>query len=446
MELSNQVWLRPSADDIDVEMAQCRDEGKNPASLEEQAEKLKKLDFSEEANVLLAQDFFDAVANLPEEDGYQYNEPSSLDDIRALRKGSGSIAGHNLSKDRLFEKAYGGWLGRIAGCMLGKPVENRSAAQINKYLQAQGRWPLSDYFSIQADEALRKECRLDHDWRKISVEGITCAIIDDDTNYTTTGLAIFKQYGKDFTPDDVAEFWLSNIPALGTCTAERVAYRNALNLIPPPASASYRNPYREWIGAQIRADFWGYVCPGDPARAAEYAWRDASISHVKNGIYGEMWVAAMLAAAYTTDDIEAVIRAGLSEIPSTSRLHESIENVINQYHQGLSYEEAIADMRNNWNESFSHNLVHTISNAIIVAIALLWGKGDFTKTLGYAVMPGFDTDCNGATSGSVLGLILGSSALPQNWNEPLNDTLETGVAGYHVVKISDMAKETVEMM
>ena len=295
MTLLDWGWLRPSASDIDTEMAQCREEGKDTASLENQAEDLKKLDFAEDTNVLLAWDFFDAAARLPELNGYPYQEPSDLEGIRALRKGPCEVIGHRLNKEELFEKAYGGWLGRIAGCSAGKPVEGRSSAQIKKYLVGQGRWPLSDYFSIQADDCLRKECGLDNDWSNVSAEGIILGVEDDDTNYTTTGLAIYKGCGSDFTPADVAGIWLGNIPVLHTCTAERIAYKNLVNLIPPPISALHRNPYREWIGAQIRADFWGYVCPGDAARAAEYALRDASISHIKNGIYGEMWVAAMLA-------------------------------------------------------------------------------------------------------------------------------------------------------
>ena len=86
--------------------------------------------------------------------------------------------------------------------------------------------------------------------------------------------------------------------------------------IAPPHSATHRNPYREWIGAQIRGDFFGYAMPGRPGRAAELAWRDACISHVRNGIYGEMWVAAMVAAAAVTDDPRAVVAEGLAQVPA----------------------------------------------------------------------------------------------------------------------------------
>jgi hypothetical protein len=216
--------------------------------------------------------------------------------------------------------------------------------------------------------------------------------------------------------------------------------------IAPPQSAAFRNVYREWIGAQIRADFFGYVKPGDPERAADFAWRDASISHIKNGIYGEMWVAAMLAAGYVLDDVEAVIRAGLAEIPQTSRLTQGLEYIINLRHSGVDYWQALENLHSRWDENSAHDWCHTISNAEIVAIALLWGARDFEKTICYSVMPGFDTDCNGATAGSVLGLILGAEALPAKWIAPLNDTLLTGVAGYHKVSLTQMAEETVTLV
>ena len=108
---------------------------------------------------------------------------------------------------------------------------------------------------------------------------------------------LIEKYGKDFIPYDVSRMWLSSQSKDAYCTAERVAFCNFVNGYEPPQSALYKNPFREWIGAQIRADYFGYINPGNPKLAAEMAWRDASISHVKNGIYGEMFVAAMLSVA-----------------------------------------------------------------------------------------------------------------------------------------------------
>ena len=258
-------------------------------------------------------------------------------------------------------------------------------------------------------------------------------------------MALIKAKGIGFSSADMADFWMGNIPILHTCTAERVAYRNFINNIEPPRSAAVRNPYREWIGAQIRADFFGYVALGRPELAAELAWRDASISHVKNGIYGEMWVAAMLAAAPGETHVRRVVEIGLSEIPAKSRLAEGIRDVLNWHAGETPYAETVERIHRRWDESRAHDWCHTISNAQIVTMGLLYGDGDFEKAIARAVFPCFDTDCNGATVGSIMGMMLGAEALPPKWTSVMNDTIHTGVAGYTVGGISRLGEEMCEL-
>ena len=129
-------------------------------------------------------------------------------------------------------------------------------------------------------------------WHKSSQESlretIECMPEDDDMNYPMLNLMVAEKYGPEFAPWDVLQEWLVNLPVLQVFTAERMAYYNALRQLEPPHTARFQNPYREWIGAQIRADLWGWICPGNPGLAAELAYRDAAVSHVKNGIWRDL--------------------------------------------------------------------------------------------------------------------------------------------------------------
>jgi ADP-ribosylglycohydrolase len=78
-------------------------------------------------------------------------------------------------------------------------------------------------------------------------------------------------------------------------------------------------------------------------------------------------------------------------------------------------------------------------------MALLWGELDFSRSVGLAVEAGLDTDCNGATVGSVVGTLIGAGAVPEHWVAPLNDTLETIVAGPSTLRISELAARTCEL-
>jgi ADP-ribosylglycohydrolase len=225
-------------------------------------------------------------------------------------------------------------------------------------------------------------------------------------------------------------------------TAERVAYRNLVTGLVPPETARHRNPYREWIGAMIRADIFGYVSPGDPAGAARLAYRDAALSHTANGIYGEMWAAALIAAAFTSSDAREAIEQATLVIPARSRLRESLRATIDARDAGQSWDQAMDSMQRRLD---GYHWVHTINNAEVVTAALLWGDGDFSRTVGLAVEAALDTDCDGATAGSVFGALHGTKAIPAHWTEPLHDTIHSALLGFDGAAITSLARRTIAL-
>jgi len=418
---------------LQAEMGQRRQEGCDVTALERELEALG--DHPAQADL---GGLFDELQALKPQDDFLYEEPSDLEAIRAVRPDGPRRFGVTFTEPQLYNRILGAWLGRCAGCLLGKPVEGWTKERIENYLKLAGVHPLTDYIPylvphpsdyIMHPSAL--EATRGH------IEGMAR---DDDLDYTILGLHILEEHGLDFTTEHVASEWMTHLPYELVYTAERVAYHNLVNGLTPSHAALYRNPYREWIGAQIRADAWGYVSPGWPERAAELAFRDAALSHVKNGIYGEMWVAAMLAAAFVVDDIREVIAVGLSEIPADSRLTEAVHQMMSWCEECATWEEAWERVTKAYGNYF---WVHTINNACLVVLGLLYCEGDFEKAISIAVMGGWDTDCNGATVGSIMGALLGANALPQKWIAPLADRLKSIVTGFTECAISDLARRTL---
>jgi ADP-ribosylglycohydrolase len=325
--------------------------------------------------------------------------------------------------------------------MLGKPVEGWHRERIFKALQKDGRFPLTDYFEVSTIRAGGKPihpfgqtyCTRGHFDRMER---------DDDTDYTILGVHYLKTCGAKFTTANVAHEWQRRLPYLMTYTAERAAYRNLINHLPLDQVPIYRNPFREWIGAQIRADGFGYCAAGLPELAAEFAYRDAALSHVKNGIYGEMLFAAMIAAAAVCDDLHEVIEIGLSQIPATCRLGAAVRDVIQWAGENRNWQDTLDAIHRKYCD---YHPLHTINNACLVIMGLLHGRMDFGKTICMTVMGGWDTDCTGATAGSVLGAMLGADRLPPKWIRPLNNRIESVVIGYNDVRITDIADMALEV-
>ena len=449
--LPSQPWMK-GLSDISFELRQAEEEGRVlPPELCERAKALAGRPESDAQAILEAEAIYAEIQALPLRPGHPYREPDSLEEIQAERPEQPSLPACSLSDEELFDRIYGAWLGRCGGCLLGQPTEGWPSERTNGLLRDSNNYPVRSYISSALPEEIREKYGVSDEGggygakKKGWINNVAYMPEDDDTNYTVLALKLLEDYGPDFTPADVAECWLMCLPLLHTCTAERMAYINLANLILPPASAVTNNPYREWIGAQIRGDLFGYIHPGDPAAAAAMAWRDASISHVKNGIYGEMYVAAMLASAFVLTETRDVVLAGLSQIPARSRLAESIRDILDRYDAGESQEQVVSHIRERWNESDGYDWCHTISNAMLVTVGLLYGGLDYAASVAAGIVYGFDTDCNAATIGSVVGLMLGAKRLPADWTAPLNDTLKSGVDGFGIVAISDLARRTAAL-
>ncbi len=446
--LKYQPWLRIGYD-VRVEFEQCLKEGRDVEQYRGIVDAICTMndDLCRQNEEWIAK-VAEAMAKSPIKADFPHVEPSVISEI--LAESPSNVSAPVLpavpDDDTMLRKIVGAWIGRIAGCLLGKPVEGWRREKLYPVLQATDNYPMKKYicqkeFSddlVQKYNIYRNACFADN--------VANAAPIDDDTNYTMFALKLIECYGKNFTPADVMEGWMKWIPMFATCTAERAAYRNgALGLL-PPETATYKNPYREWIGAQIRGDFFGYINPGNPAAAAGMAFRDASISHIKNGIYGEMYIAAMIAAAAVCDDIRTVIETGLAYVPAQSRLTAEIRYIIGLYDDGVSALDIIEAIHKKYNEHSENDWCSTIANAMIVTMALLCGERDFGKSICLAVQSAFDTDCNGATVGSIIGIMLGEDGIDPYWYTPFNKALRTSIDEYNYVTVDDIARKTLEFI
>ena len=245
---------------------------------------------------------------------WPYVEPDTLDLIIAELEPDTSTGPPPAAL--LHDRLNGAWLGRVAGCMPGKPIERGdhwTTQHIRTYLELAGAYPLNNY--IPALDPMPAGYEFHPSWPTTTLGNIDGSTRDDDIDYTILNLTLLEQHGQDLTTERIGDAWLRHLPILQTYTAERAAYRNLINGLRPPETATNRNPYREWIGAAIRADAFGYTHPGQPRAAATLAHRDARLSHTGNGIYAEMWTAAMVAEALTGAAPDHIVRESVRHIP-----------------------------------------------------------------------------------------------------------------------------------
>ena len=381
----------------------------------------------------LARTLLDELAALPAPAAP--HEPDGWDEIVALLPAVPVLP--SPGEDR----TLGAWTGRAAGCLLGKPVEKIPREGIEEILRATGRWPLDRWFTAIG---LPDEVAGRWPWNKRSrptslEENIAGMPEDDDLNYPIMALTLLERHGREFGTDDVAQLWLEQLPAGRVFTAERAAYRNLLDARPVPETATHHNPFREWIGALIRTDVFGWVSPGDLPGAARLAWADARLSHTRNGVYGAMWAAALASAAMVCDSVHSVLDAAETVLPPESRLASAV-----RFGRGAALSGSIRDGLDRLHAQYGDlHWVHVLNNAAVIAYALTRGDGDFGQSVSIAVTAGWDTDSAAATVGGVVGALAGVDGIGEQWTKPLDNRIATSLPGGEQ-RITDLAARTAE--
>ncbi len=328
-----------------------------------------------------------------------------------------------LSLESYEDKVLGGWLGQMVGNIFGIPTEGQ-------FIFSPGPQSLTYYQTLPSS-----------------------AIADDDTFNDLVWLSALEKYGLEFTSRDLALEWQEQIKAGDMACANYIARLNIEKGIMPPLSGHpSNNPYSLYIDAQIEADIFGLISPGMPDEACRYASTMSELMCYSDGEYGARFIAAMYALAFIEDDIPTIITTALEFIPRVSRYYEIIKASIEAYKQFPdNFKRARSRILQKYYKSSitpSGGWVQADINGAMVVLALLYGEGDFDKTLALAVWLGLDNDCNAATAGGIIGTIIGGKRIPEKWTLPLQDLYLNGGRLKNVpyyLKITDIAKRTLDI-
>ena len=312
-----------------------------------------------------------------------------------------------IKLNELRNKILGCWMGKNIGGTLGAPFEGfRQVNSVDFYLQNLDGNPLPN----------------------------------DDLDLQLIWLNAVEKYGRAINSSILGEYWLTLVT--GNANEYGIAQANLRKGIVPPLSGYVNNTYKDSNGGWIRSEIWACLAPGHPEIAVRYAFEDAIVDHSHEGVYAEIFTAALESAAFVENDKYKLIEIGLSYIPEDCWVAKGVRKTIDCYTLGMSWLDARAKLFTEIPGAFSQLNSTNISeadkqipfaaqgfdapnNILILVLAWLYGEDDFGNSLCIAVNFGEDTDCTAATLGSILGIIHGLDSIPEKWIKPIGDKINT---------------------
>lgn len=309
-----------------------------------------------------------------------------------------------MNRDLIRDKIHACWIGKNIGGTIGTPYEGR-----RELLDVKG-------FVSRKGEPLP----------------------NDDLDLQLIWLCALEEAGPHrLTCKELAEYWLSYIPP---CWNEYgVGKANIQGGWLPPMSGEFDNlKWKHSNGAWIRSEIWACLAPGYPEIARRYAFEDACVDHgLGEGTVAEQFTATIESLAFFNHDIRDILEQGLAAIPAESRVAKAVRTVMEGYDNGKTWQEVRLELIE---QSKDIGWFQAPANVGFCVIGLLYGEGDFKKSILTAVSCGDDTDCTGATVGAFLGILYGKKGIPADWAEYIGERIITCSVngGYNRVrKITD---------
>ncbi|XMB71673.1 ADP-ribosylglycohydrolase family protein [Mycoplasmatota bacterium WC30] len=352
---------------------------------------------------------FEMFGRMKKIDAHPYHQFNVYDSFEKISKNVNFPMAKNVDihSDSFNKSIYFGWLAQFVGGAYGTAIEGYTTANLRKTFGE-----IHDYV------------------RKPNT-------YNDDVTYELAFLVAFDEFGYHLTAKDIALEWLALVPF--GWSAEEIALKNLQAGIFPPESGYFNNPYREWIGAQMRAAICGMVAPGDLKLAAQLAFKDGVISHHNNGVLGEVFNAMMVSMAFVETDVRKIVKTCIDLIPNDSEYYDIINKA---YISALNHE--------NWESAWTaivgdfkkYNWIHAYPNAAAEVIALWFGKGDFDETLHIIGMMGYDVDCNAAQIMTIIGII--DKKVDDRWAKPLGTDIVTYCRKYKKMTLNSLTDWTIK--
>jgi ADP-ribosylglycohydrolase len=300
-----------------------------------------------------------------------------------------------LNEAEFRDRVYACWLGKNIGGTLGMPFEGKK--EVNN---------VTFYTKLKEGEpAANDDLDLQILWLKAM----------EENNYRIDAYTL-------------GEYWLKYVPV--DWNEYGIGKKNMKSGIMPPLSGEYNNAkWKTSNGAWIRSEIWACLAPGNPMLAAQFAWNDACVDHgCSEGTYAEIFTATLESAAFLERDRDKLIQFALTMIPADSRVTTAVKTAVEAKKSGMTWQQARESVIKATEDL---GWFQAPRNVAFTMIGWLFGDGDFGKSICIAVNCGDDTDCTGATLGSIFGIIYGTTIIPEKWRAPIGDGIKTvAVSGF----------------